>query len=178
MSSYPYQICYPSDTVDASWDTRNDSYTSPSQQVEAHEKEILSVAFSPSSETLLLTGSSDKVSIPDLIQSFSEILIISRSRGPPIMPHSTPGHIFRRSPSGTHGYSKRRCTASITTMTKCSTYPGRRPTRQSSRPPLPTGVWQSGTLHRSGWSRHQMTRKTGPQSCCLYMVDIPHGPAM
>ncbi|KAF8323734.1 WD40 repeat-like protein [Clavulina sp. PMI_390] len=43
------------------WDIRNGSYTSPSQQVEAHEQEILSVAFSPSIETLLLTGSSDKV---------------------------------------------------------------------------------------------------------------------
>ena len=43
------------------WDTRNSSDFEPSQAVVAHEKEILAVAFSPSSETMLLTGSSDKV---------------------------------------------------------------------------------------------------------------------
>lgn len=32
------------------------------QAIEAHESEILCVAFSPSTETLLVTGSSDNVS--------------------------------------------------------------------------------------------------------------------
>ncbi|KAF8515821.1 WD40 repeat-like protein [Hysterangium stoloniferum] len=40
------------------WDTR-DAKT-PNYRVEAHEREILSVAFSPASEYLLITGSADK----------------------------------------------------------------------------------------------------------------------
>jgi len=42
------------------WDTRSPDRTKPRQQVEAHDKEILAVAFSPSNEYLILTGSSDK----------------------------------------------------------------------------------------------------------------------
>ena len=42
-----------------SWDTRDPK--TPSHRVEAHEREILSVSFSPASEHLLITGSADKV---------------------------------------------------------------------------------------------------------------------
>jgi WD40 repeat protein len=45
--------------VSCSWDTR-DAKT-PCYRAEAHEREILSVAFSPASEYLLITGSADKV---------------------------------------------------------------------------------------------------------------------
>ncbi|KAG8903018.1 Histone acetyltransferase type B subunit 2 [Tulasnella sp. 417] len=41
------------------WDTRDLDRTRAMQSIQAHEKEILSVAFSPSSETLIVTGSSD-----------------------------------------------------------------------------------------------------------------------
>ncbi|KIJ53655.1 hypothetical protein M422DRAFT_58500 [Sphaerobolus stellatus SS14] len=40
------------------WDTRAPS--APSYNIEAHDREILSVAFSPASENLLVTGSADK----------------------------------------------------------------------------------------------------------------------
>ena len=42
-----------------SWDTRDTK--APSYRIEAHEREILSVALSPASEHLLITGSADKV---------------------------------------------------------------------------------------------------------------------
>jgi histone-binding protein RBBP4 len=52
-----------SDLIPLSWDKRN--LNAPSCQVEAHEAELLSVAFSPASEFLIVTGSSDKVSTMD-----------------------------------------------------------------------------------------------------------------
>ncbi|KAL7425057.1 Histone acetyltransferase type B subunit 2 [Cryptotrichosporon argae] len=42
------------------WDTRSASQSKASNEVVAHDAEINTVAFAPSSETLLLTGSSDK----------------------------------------------------------------------------------------------------------------------
>jgi histone-binding protein RBBP4 len=45
-----------------SWDTRSDSASKPSQQVVAHSAEVNAIAFAPSSSTLFITGSSDKVS--------------------------------------------------------------------------------------------------------------------
>jgi len=42
------------------WDTRDPDRSRPKHRVEAHDKEILAVAFSPSSEFLLITGSGDK----------------------------------------------------------------------------------------------------------------------
>lgn len=44
-----------------SWDTRDSK--SPNHRLEAHDREILSVAFSPASEHLLITGSADKVRV-------------------------------------------------------------------------------------------------------------------
>lgn len=41
------------------WDTR--TATEPVTKVQAHDREILAVAFSPASEHLLVTGSADKV---------------------------------------------------------------------------------------------------------------------
>ncbi|KAG8965172.1 Histone acetyltransferase type B subunit 2 [Tulasnella sp. 419] len=41
------------------WDTRDHDRSKPKQKIEAHEKEILTVAFSPSNDNLLITGSSD-----------------------------------------------------------------------------------------------------------------------
>lgn len=41
------------------WDTR--SPKEPSNKIEAHEKEILAVAFSLANENLIITGSADKV---------------------------------------------------------------------------------------------------------------------
>ena len=49
------------DTIWTSWDTR--SPLDPKVKVEAHESEILAVAFSPANEHLLVTGSADKVCI-------------------------------------------------------------------------------------------------------------------
>jgi len=46
-----------------SWDTRSDNSSKPSSQVEGHAAEVNTVAFAPSSEYLLLTGSSDNVSL-------------------------------------------------------------------------------------------------------------------
>jgi histone-binding protein RBBP4 len=43
------------------WDTRDPSKSKPKLSIEAHETEILTVAFSPHNETLLLTGASDNV---------------------------------------------------------------------------------------------------------------------
>ncbi|KAG6619945.1 histone-binding protein rbbp4 [Phytophthora cinnamomi] len=42
------------------WDTRSESYDKPSAIVEAHSAEVNCLAFSPSSEYLVATGSSDK----------------------------------------------------------------------------------------------------------------------
>jgi len=42
------------------WDTREASKTQASHHFQAHEKEILAVAFSPANEFLIATGSSDK----------------------------------------------------------------------------------------------------------------------
>lgn len=42
-----------------SWDTR--AKIDPEQSIQAHDREILAVAFSPASEHLILTGSADKV---------------------------------------------------------------------------------------------------------------------
>lgn len=64
------------DTIRASWDTR--SPLDPKAKVEAHESEILAVAFSPANEHLLITGSADKVCIC-LYCSLSDLLI-QRSR--------------------------------------------------------------------------------------------------
>ena len=41
-----------------SWDTRQKA---PTSSMQAHDQEILAVAFNPGSETLLITGSADKV---------------------------------------------------------------------------------------------------------------------
>jgi histone-binding protein RBBP4 len=46
------------------WDTRGSSGSkplTPTASIEAHEAEVNALAFSPYSETLLLTASSDKV---------------------------------------------------------------------------------------------------------------------
>lgn len=50
-------ICY-------RWDKRNPS--SPAIKEQAHEQEILAVAFSPSTPHLIITGSADKVSDPSI----------------------------------------------------------------------------------------------------------------
>lgn len=41
-----------------SWDTRQKA---PTSSLQAHDQEILAVAFNPGAETLLITGSADKV---------------------------------------------------------------------------------------------------------------------
>lgn len=41
------------------WDTRTPS--EPTNKIQAHDREILAVSFSPASEHLLVTGSADKV---------------------------------------------------------------------------------------------------------------------
>ncbi|EGZ24315.1 hypothetical protein PHYSODRAFT_556908 [Phytophthora sojae] len=43
------------------WDTRSESYDKPAATVQAHSAEVNCLAFSPSSEYLVATGSSDKV---------------------------------------------------------------------------------------------------------------------
>lgn len=43
-----------------SWDTR--APKEPSSKIEAHEREILAVAFSLANDNLIVTGSADKVS--------------------------------------------------------------------------------------------------------------------
>jgi histone-binding protein RBBP4 len=48
----------------SSWDTRTP--TEPTMKFQAHDREILAVAFSPASEHLLVTGSADKVSSSQL----------------------------------------------------------------------------------------------------------------
>ena len=46
----------------SSWDTRTP--TDAVTKYQAHDREILAVAFSPASEHILVTGSADKVSCP------------------------------------------------------------------------------------------------------------------
>lgn len=46
-------------TILCSWDTRTP--TEAVTKVQAHDREILAVAFSPASDHLLITGSADKV---------------------------------------------------------------------------------------------------------------------
>jgi WD40 repeat protein len=43
-----------------SWDTRQKA---PTSSIQAHDQEILAVAFNPGAETLLITGSADKVRV-------------------------------------------------------------------------------------------------------------------
>jgi WD40 repeat protein len=46
-----------------SWDTRQKA---PTSSIQAHDQEILAVAFNPGVESLLITGSADKVrSLPN-----------------------------------------------------------------------------------------------------------------
>jgi WD40 repeat protein len=45
-----------------SWDTRQKA---PTSSIQAHDQEILAVAFNPGAETLLITGSADKVRFQD-----------------------------------------------------------------------------------------------------------------
>ena len=44
----------------SSWDTRQKA---PTSSIQAHDQEILAVAFNPGAETLLITGSADKVRV-------------------------------------------------------------------------------------------------------------------
>lgn len=51
-AEFPARIC------PRSWDTRQKT---PTSSLQAHDQEILAVAFNPGAETLLITGSADKV---------------------------------------------------------------------------------------------------------------------
>lgn len=49
-----------------SWDTRgNAGSVKPTSRVQAHEAEVNAVAFAPHNENILITGSADKVNIPN-----------------------------------------------------------------------------------------------------------------
>lgn len=48
-------------TTSCSWDSR--SPTEPKTKIQAHEREILAVAFSPATEHLIVTGSADKTAV-------------------------------------------------------------------------------------------------------------------
>ena len=58
-----------SEIYPCSWDTR--SPLDPKLKVQAHDAEVMAVAFSPAVEHLLLTGSSDKVYTPQLVDGLT-----------------------------------------------------------------------------------------------------------
>lgn len=119
----------------------------------AHEREVNSVAFAPSSEYLILTGSSDHVS--DSVCNLNNELIT-----------------HRLSPFGISERCQPAYTRSKRIVTKCSSLPGH-PTRQSTLLPLPViDEFISGISTRLGRSRLQMTQRTVRQSCCLFTAVI------
>ena len=60
VAIYSLAFCMTSNVAHHSWDTRASSEAT--MKVEAHDREILAVAYNPSVEHLLLTASADKVS--------------------------------------------------------------------------------------------------------------------
>jgi len=59
------------------WDTRTP--TEPKLKVQAHDSEILAVAFSPATEHLLVTGSADKTAVLHDIRSPTKKLHVFES---------------------------------------------------------------------------------------------------
>ena len=136
------------DFASFSWDTRSDNYNKASQEVEGHSLEINSVAWNRAVGTLLLTGSSDNVSL--------------RQHGS--SKHITDDVLYRPSACGIRVDWIRRCTRLKRTRTKFSSLLGHRTIRQYSRRLPRIDECISGMSPRSGRNRRQMTPKTVPRN--------------
>ena len=121
-------------------------------KIEAHQREILAVSFSPAVDHLILTGSADNVC--SSFKPKGEMLSI----------------ICRLSPSMICAPPPRSYTLSSLTQMKCSMSLG----HHTIHPSLPLhraiGESTSGTCHKLELNRHRTTRKTGPPNYCSFMV--------
>lgn len=133
------------------WDTRASS--EPVLKVQAHEREILAVSYSPAKDYLLLTGSADNVR-PRIKWSYSNKVILTRFS------------IHRQSSCTICAHPRKSCTPSRVTQTRFSISHGRHTTRQSSRPRRVTAELTSGTSPRSALSRHQKIKRMVHRSSC------------
>lgn len=141
------------------WDTR--ASAEPAMKIQAHEREILAVSYSPAVDHLLLTGSADNVRA-----KFTFYSIIDTHRTG-----------YRPSFSTTCALQQRSCTLSKVTLTKYYIFRGR-PTIPLSLPPRPvTGGSTSGTCLKLASNRLRMTRRTVHQNLCssteVRMARIP-----
>jgi WD40 repeat protein len=132
------------------WDTR--SPEEPTTKVPAHDREILACAFNPAQESLLITGSADKV-----------------------CPRNRPGsrllisYMFPRPlPSTTFVTPQRESIPLSHTLTRSCTSHGHPTYHPYSPPHRVTGVSTYGTLRRLGSNRHLMTRKMDHQNSCIF----------
>jgi WD40 repeat protein len=132
-----------------SWDAR--AATAPTHSLEAHDREILAVAFSPAVDHLLITGSADKVR-----SLFLALFTIQLT-----FTNSPSSYTTCEHPESVYTYSSH-------IQTRSCTCPGLHTTRLSLHPRRAIGESTSGIWRRSVKSRRRTTRKTGLQSCCSY----------
>ena len=140
-------LLYTHAEISGSWDTRSSS--DPTTKIQAHDREILAVAFNPAFDHLLLTGSADQASpVQFPLDSYAEVALC------------------RQSSYMTCGRRRRGFTSSSHIQTRSYTSPGRRTTIRSSRLLLATGESTSGTYRKLASSRHQTNKRMAPRNLC------------
>jgi hypothetical protein len=137
--------------ISFSWDTRQKA---PTSSMQAHDQEILAVAFNPGAETLLITGSADKVRL--------------RTRGAAGMADT----VFqnRRFCCTTSRGWGNHCTRSKHIRTRCCTSRGPHIAPPFSHLHQATAVLMCGISLRLASSRRQTIRKTARLNSCSSMV--------
>lgn len=136
--------------VFCSWDTRQKA---PTTSMQAHDQEILAVAFNPGAETLLITGSADKVRL--------------RSCG---VSRTADKWFLRLSCCTTSKGWGNHCTHSRHIRTRCCTSRGPHIAPRFSHLPPAIVALMCGISHKSGLSKRQTTRKTARLNSCSFMV--------
>ncbi len=140
--------------MSCSWDTRQKA---PTSSIQAHDQEILAVAFNPGVESLLITGSADKVRF--------------LSRGPTGMADRK--ILTRQSCCTTSKGWGNHCTRSRHIRTRCCTSRGPHIAPLFSHLLRATAVLTYGISHKLASNRHQTIRKTARPNSCLFMVVRP-----
>jgi WD40 repeat protein len=135
-----------------SWDTRQKN---PTSSIQAHDQEILAVAFNPGVEPLLITGSADKVrSLPK----------------PRCMGMADRWILTRQSCCTTSKGWGNHCTRSRHIRMRCCTSRGPHVAPLYSHPRRATVVLMYGISHKLASNRLQMIRRTAHLNSCSFMV--------